>query len=56
VFKLLTKAETWQTIPKGNIKTPRYYHRVIWKPGDSHFWAGLMAAKKFFFRLDKNIH
>jgi hypothetical protein len=23
---------------------------VVWKPGDSHFWAGLMASKKFFFR------
>ena len=23
--------------------------QVIWKPGDSHFWAGLMATKKYFF-------
>ena len=23
--------------------------QVLWKPGDSHFWAGLMATKKFFF-------
>jgi hypothetical protein len=25
------------------------YHRVSEKPGDSHFWARLMATKKFFF-------
>ena len=24
--------------------------QVTWKPGDSHFWAGLMATKKHFFR------
>jgi hypothetical protein len=24
--------------------------QMLWKPGDSHFWAGLMATKKFFFR------
>jgi hypothetical protein len=23
---------------------------VFWKPGDSHFWTGLMASKKIFFR------
>ena len=25
--------------------------QVYWKPGDSHFWAGLMATKKHFFRF-----
>jgi hypothetical protein len=25
--------------------------QVLWKPGDSHFWARLMATKKFFFDL-----
>jgi hypothetical protein len=24
--------------------------QVLWRPEDSHFWAGLMATKKFFFR------
>jgi hypothetical protein len=23
---------------------------LFWKPLDSHFWAGLMATKKYFFR------
>jgi hypothetical protein len=23
---------------------------VVWESGDSHFWARLMALKKFFFR------
>jgi hypothetical protein len=26
--------------------------QFLWKPGDSHFWAGLMATKKFFVDLD----
>jgi hypothetical protein len=25
--------------------------QVTWKPGDSHFWASLMATKKHFFCL-----
>jgi len=25
--------------------------QALWKPGDSHFWAGLMATKKHFFRF-----
>ena len=25
--------------------------QVVWKPGDSHFWAGLMATKKYFFPM-----
>ena len=28
----------------------RAVSQVLWKPGDSHFWAGLMATKKFFFK------
>ena len=26
--------------------------QAYWKPGDSHFWAGLMAAKKHIFRFE----
>ena len=29
--------------------------QVVWKPGDSHFWAGLMASKNHFFRFGKFI-
>jgi hypothetical protein len=25
--------------------------QVLWKPGDSHFWARLMETNKYFFRL-----
>jgi hypothetical protein len=26
--------------------------QVLWKPGDSHFWVGLMASKRHFFPFD----
>jgi hypothetical protein len=32
-----------------NILARMLYHRFFWKPGDSHFWAELMATKKHFF-------
>ena len=30
---------------------PKAVSQIHWKPGDSHFWAGLMATKKHFFRF-----
>jgi hypothetical protein len=37
--------------PKKENIGPKALSQVLWKPGDSHFWVGLMAMKKFFFRL-----
>jgi hypothetical protein len=52
-FKLLMEDGTWQTILKWKYIGTKALSQVIWKPGDSHFWAGLMATKNQFFRLGK---
>jgi hypothetical protein len=51
LFKLLTEDGTWQTILKRKYIGQKVLSQVLWKPGDSHLWAGLMATKKFFFSL-----
>jgi hypothetical protein len=48
-FKLLTEDGAWQTLLKRKYVGTKALSQVLWKPGDSHFWAGLMATKKFFF-------
>jgi hypothetical protein len=50
LFKLLTEDGVWQTLLKRKYIGSKALSQVIWKPGDSHFWAGLMATKNFFFR------
>jgi hypothetical protein len=52
LFKLLTEERTWQTILKRKYIGQKALSQVHWKPDDSHFCAGLMATKKFFFGLD----
>jgi hypothetical protein len=49
LFKLLTEDGVWQTILKRKYIGSKPLSQVFWKPGDSHFWAGLMASKKIFF-------
>jgi hypothetical protein len=51
LLKLLTEDGTWQTILKRKYIGQKALSQVLWKPGDSDFWAGLMAIKKFFFSL-----
>jgi hypothetical protein len=51
LFKLLTKDGTWQTLLKTKYVGSSALSQVLWKPGDTHFWAGLMATKKHFFGL-----
>jgi hypothetical protein len=51
LFKLLTEEGMWRTILKRKYIGPKALSQVLWKFGDSHFWAGLMATKKFFFGL-----
>jgi hypothetical protein len=51
LFKLLTEDGVWQTLLKRKYIGTKALSQVIWKPGDSHFWAGLMATKKHFFRF-----
>jgi hypothetical protein len=49
LYKLLTEEGIWQTLLKRKYIGSKALSQVIWKPGDSHFWAGLMETKKFFF-------
>jgi hypothetical protein len=51
MFKLLSEGETWQAILKRKYIGQIALSQVLWKPDDSHFLAGLIATKKFFFRL-----
>ena len=49
LFKLLSEDGVWQTLLRRKYVGDQAVSQVLWKPGDSHFWAGLMATKKFFF-------
>jgi hypothetical protein len=51
LFKLLTEDGVWQTLLKRKYIGSKALSQVLWKPGDSHFWAGLMASKKFLMAL-----
>ena len=53
LFKILSEEGTWKTILRRKYFGSKTLSQVVWKPGDSHFWAGLMATKKFFFRFGK---
>ena len=51
LFKLLSEDGVWQTLLRRKYIGSKALSQVSWKPGDSHFWAGLMATKKHFFRF-----
>ena len=51
LFKLLTEDGIWQTLLRRKYIGTKAVSQVYWKPSDSHFWAGLMATKKHFFRF-----
>ena len=50
LFKLLSEDGVWQTLLRRKYVGDQAVSQVFWKPGDSHFWADLMATKKFFFQ------
>jgi hypothetical protein len=49
LFKLLTEDGMWQILLKQKYVSSKALSQVLWKPGDSHFLAGLMATKPKFF-------
>jgi len=51
LYKLLTEDGVWQTLLRRKYIGSKALSQVYWKLGDSHFWAGLMATKKHFFRF-----
>ena len=51
LFKLFSKEGVWKTLLRRKYVGPKTVSQILWKPGDSYFWAGLMATKKHFFRF-----
>ena len=51
LFKLLTEDGVWQTLLRRKYIGSKALSQLYWKPGDSHFWAGLMHVKNSFFRF-----
>jgi hypothetical protein len=49
LFKLINEDGVWQTLLRRKYIGSKALTHVTWKAGDSHFWAGLMAAKNVFF-------
>jgi hypothetical protein len=47
--RLLTEDGVWQTLLRRKYVGSKAISQVVWNPGDSHFWAGLMTVKKHFF-------
>jgi hypothetical protein len=50
LYKVLIEYGVWQTIVKRKYIGEKALSQICWKSGNAHFWAGLMAIKKFFFR------
>ncbi|WVZ64244.1 hypothetical protein U9M48_013796 [Paspalum notatum var. saurae] len=51
LFKLLTSDGTWQEILRNKYLNAKPLSWVLWKKGDSHFWASLMKVKDDFLRF-----
>uniref|UniRef100_A0A452XBT8 Reverse transcriptase zinc-binding domain-containing protein n=1 Tax=Aegilops tauschii subsp. strangulata TaxID=200361 RepID=A0A452XBT8_AEGTS len=51
VYKLLTENGVWQEIIRNKYVGSNAISQIHWKPGDSHFWSGVMKAKEFFFQF-----
>jgi hypothetical protein len=49
LFRLLTEDGVCQTLLRRKYVGSKALSQVFLKPGDSYFWAGLMATKKHFF-------
>jgi hypothetical protein len=55
LWKLFNEDGMWQRILKGKYLSSKTLGQVESKPGDSHFWQGLMEVKKFFWPCCKII-
>ena len=48
LYRLLKTDGTWQQMLRNKYLGTKPLVQVQWKSGDSHFWAGLMKAKRDF--------
>ena len=54
---LINEDGVWKNILKKKYLRGKPIRGVKWKPGDSHFWSGLMKVSERFFRvLTFNLH
>jgi len=53
LFKLLNENGTWQELIRNKYIKNKTLSQVTKKPGDSHFWMGLMGVKEQFLRLGR---
>jgi hypothetical protein len=51
LFKLINEDGLWQRILRNKYLFNQTVGKVERKPGDSHFWCGLMKVKKNFIRF-----
>ncbi|WVZ51380.1 hypothetical protein U9M48_002532, partial [Paspalum notatum var. saurae] len=51
LYKLLTSEGTWQQLIRNKYLGSTPLSQVEWRPGDSHFWSGLLKAKQDFLRF-----
>ncbi|XP_062193487.1 uncharacterized protein LOC133896859 [Phragmites australis] len=51
LFKLINEDGMWQQLLRRKYLKNKTIGEVKWKPGDSHFWSGLMKVKDQFLRL-----
>jgi hypothetical protein len=48
LFKLINEDGIWQNLLRRKYLTNKCLTQVLHRPGDSHFWAGLMKVKEDF--------
>ncbi|WVZ51657.1 hypothetical protein U9M48_002779 [Paspalum notatum var. saurae] len=57
LFKLLNEDGMWQQLLRKKYIKDKTIGEVQWKPGDSHFWSGLMNVKDCFLSIATfNVH
>jgi hypothetical protein len=56
LWKLFNEDNMWQQILKGKYLSSKTLGLVESKPRDSHFWQGLMEAKKILLALLQNYY
>jgi hypothetical protein len=53
LFKLINEEGVWQDLLRRKYVKDRTIVQVQRKPGDSHFWSGLMKVKESFLNLGR---
>jgi len=51
LYKLINEDGVWQQLLRKKYLKNKTIDEVKWKPGDSHFWLGLMKVKDHFLNL-----